>query len=48
MCVACYLIVGLTFLSLMTSAVEHLFMWLLAIFYLLGEKSIQAPCPFFN
>lgn len=32
----------------MTSDVEHLFMWLLAIFYLLGGKAIQVPCPFFK
>ena len=39
----CWFIVGLIYISLMVSDVEHLFMCLLDIF---GKMSIQILCPF--
>ena len=41
----CWFIVGLIYISLMVSDVEHLFMCLLDIF---GKMSIQILCPFFK
>ena len=42
-----HLIVALNYISLVTSAVEHVFMCLLVIF-IFGEMSIQVLCSFLN
>ena len=45
--VRCYLIVVLTFFSLMASDIEHLFIWMCHLYIILGEVSVQVLCPFF-
>lgn len=44
--VACCLTVVLIFIPPMIGGVEYLFLWPLALFCLLGEKSVPGLCPF--
>lgn len=40
--------VVLIFISHVTGDVQHLFMYLLAIYFLFGKVFVQAPCPLLN